>query len=699
VFDPESRFMRGRTAEGTWREPFDPLLADHRIHTDYTEGNAWQHLWFVPHDVQGLIDAMGGEEIFLARLDSLFGIDSTLHGERISPDITGMIGQYAHGNEPSHHIAYLYSYAGAPSRTAERVRGILDTQYDDTPFGLSGNEDCGQMSAWYVLSALGFYPVNPAEGTYVLGSPLFPEARMAVGDERWFTVRARGSSGENRYIQSARLNGKPYDLAYLLHEDVAAGGVLELMMGPEPSAWATGPEARPPSMSSPARVPMATAAPATVDAPPLPLDVLPADEVADRVSEEFLHAWRGYVRHAWGHDALRPLSRSGHDWYGTSLYMTPVDAFDTMLLMGLEEEAGEAKELVLESLSFDRDLSVQVFEVTIRLLGGLITAYQWDGHPRFLELARDLADRLLPAFDSDTGMPYRMVHLRTGERSGPVNNPAEIGTLMLEFGSLSKLTGDPTYYETAKRAVVALFQRRSGIGLVGTTIDVETGEWQDRTSHVSGRIDSYYEYLLKAWLLFRDPDFRRMWEESIRSVNRYLADERPDGLWYGHVDMDTGERTATHFGALDAFLPAVLALGGDVERARALMESVYRMWTAFGIEPERLDYVTMDAIDPAYPLRPEALESAFYLYRLTGDERYQTMGRTMFAALVEGARTDTGFAHLVDVRSGEKADAMESFFLAETLKYAFLLFSSDEVLDLSEVVFNTEAHPIRRTWE
>jgi len=421
-----------------------------------------------------------------------------------------------------------------------------------------------------------------------------------------------------------------------------------------------------------------------------------SDPLAERVKAEFRHAWSGYVQHAWGHDALEPLSGSYRDWYDTSLYMTPLDAYDTMLLMGLEEEAEQAKRLVLDSLSFDHDFTVQVFEITIRMLGGLISAYQMDGDPRFLQLATDLGDRLLPAFDSPTGMPYWGVNLRTGAVTGTVNNPAEIGTLTLEFGALSRITGNPVYYEAAKRGVVAVFERRSPIGLVGTTLDVETGEWQNRQSHISGRIDSYYEYLLKAWLLFDDPDFERMWKESIAAVNRYLADERPTGLWYGHADMDTGERTATRFGSLDAFMPAVLALSGDIERAARLMESCYHMWVMFDIEPEQLDYVSMQPVNTSYQLRPEALESAYYLYRLTGEEKYREMGRVMFENIVAYTRTAYGYTVLIDVVTKEKGDRMHSFFLAETLKYAYLLFAPPETLDFDDVVFNTEAHPIKR---
>jgi mannosidase alpha-like ER degradation enhancer 2 len=420
--------------------------------------------------------------------------------------------------------------------------------------------------------------------------------------------------------------------------------------------------------------------------------------MAGRVRQGFLHAWNGCRRYAWGHDDLNPVSQTPHDWYDTSLLMTPVDAFDTMVLMGLKEEAADAKRLILDRLSFDRDVSVQVFEVTIRLLGGLLSAYQMDRDPGFLRLATDLGNRLLPAFDTPTGMPFRYANLRTGVTRDPVSNPAEIGTLLLEFGTLSKLTGNPVYYDKAKRAVMQLYRRRSSLGLVGSTIDVRTGEWQGSLSHVGGGIDSYYEYLLKAWRLFDDQDCRAMWEASIGPVNTYLADERFGGLWYSQADMAKGRRVGTRFGALEAFLPAVLALGGDTTRAGRLMESVNRMWTRFGVEPETIDYSSMSIVHPGYQLRPEALESAYYLFTLTGDERYRAMGRAMFEAIERWTRTDAGFAALADVRTKEKQDRMHSFLLAETFKYAYLLFAPAETLDLGRVVFNTEAHPITRTW-
>jgi mannosidase alpha-like ER degradation enhancer 2 len=425
----------------------------------------------------------------------------------------------------------------------------------------------------------------------------------------------------------------------------------------------------------------------------------PGAPTAEQVRAGFVHAWQGYRRYAWGHDDLDPLSRKPRDWYGVPLLMTPVDAYDTMLLMGLDDEAAATKQLILERLSFDQDVSVQVFEVTIRLLGGLLSAYQMDGDPRFLRLATELGDRLLPALRSATGMPFRYVNLRTGATRDPVSNPAEIGTLMLEFGTLARLTGRAVYYDRAKRGMEELFKRRSAVGLVGSTIDVRTGVWQDSTSHVGGGIDSWYEYLLKSWRLFGDEDFHRMWQASVGSMHRYLADDRFGGLWYGQANMKTGARTGTMFGSLEAFLPAVLALEGDTARAARLMTSVERMWTTFGVEPETMDYSTMTiGREPGYELRPESLESAYYLYRLTGDERYRRMGAAMWAAIDRWTRTDAGFAALADVRTCAKRDRMHSFLFAETMKYAWLILSPPAVLDLGAVVFNTEAHPLRRTW-
>jgi mannosidase alpha-like ER degradation enhancer 2 len=420
--------------------------------------------------------------------------------------------------------------------------------------------------------------------------------------------------------------------------------------------------------------------------------------LAAQVRAELLSSWQAYERYAWGHDELQPLSKTPRDWYGEPLLMTPVDSLDTLLLLGFKDEAAKAQALIVDKLSFDKDVSVKNFEVTIRLLGGLLSGYQMTGDARLLHLAEDLGKRLLPVFNSPTGMPYMFVNLRTGKTSGARSNPAEIGTLLLEFGTLSKLTKNPVFYDKAKNAVVQLYKRRSKIGLVGEEIDVETGEWTSRASHVGGGIDSYYEYLLKCSRLFGDKDCADMWKESVRALNKYLADSRPTGFWYGQVDIVTGKRTATEFGALHAFLPAVLALDGDLGRARRLQLSAYKMWNLHAVEPEVIDYRTMKILHPGYPLRPEIIESAYYLFHFTKDPNYLYMGRAFLAGLLSNCRTDAGYTVLKDVTTREKGDLMPSYFLAETLKYLYLLFAPEKTLDLKKVVFNTEAHPLRRSW-
>jgi len=392
------------------------------------------------------------------------------------------------------------------------------------------------------------------------------------------------------------------------------------------------------------------------------------------------------------------LSKTPHDWYGQSLLMTPVDALDTLILMKLDAEAAKAKALIVNDLSFDRDIYVKNFEITIRLLGGLLSSYQLTGDKRLLHLAEDLGNRLLPAFNSPTGLPYVYVNLRTGKVHDPVTNPAETGTLLLEFGTLSKLTDKPIFYDKAKRALVETYKRRSPLGLVGQSINVETGAWTNSDSHISGGIDSYYEYLWKCWLLFGDEECRDMWNASIPVINKYLADDIGGELWYGHADMRTGMRTETTYGALDAFFPALLALSGDVERARRLQALSFKMWNLHGIEPETLDYKTMRVIAGAYHLRPEIVESTYYLYHYTRDGQYRQMGEKMFNDFVKYCRTDAGYAALADVVTKQQRDEMESFVLAETFKYFYLLFAPPETLDFGKVVFNTEAHPLRRTW-
>ena len=242
-YDPETRFMRAVGTDGKFRLPFNPFFAEHRTN-DYTEGNAWQYTFLVPHDVKGLINLFGSDKAFMSKLDSLFFVEGWA-GDNASPDMSGMTGQYAHGNEPSHHVIYMYNYAGRPDKAAPLLRKMLNEMYLDQPDGLSGNEDVGQMSAWYILSSVGLYQVDPVGGRFVIGSPLFDKATVNVGAGKTFTVVAKNNSDRNIYVQSARLNGKALKNSYIEFNDIRHGGTLELQMGPKPSKWATAAACRP----------------------------------------------------------------------------------------------------------------------------------------------------------------------------------------------------------------------------------------------------------------------------------------------------------------------------------------------------------------------------------------------------------------------------------------------------------------------
>lgn len=416
----------------------------------------------------------------------------------------------------------------------------------------------------------------------------------------------------------------------------------------------------------------------------------------EKIKSACRHAWDGYKKYASGYDALKPISKKGHNWYGVSFLMTPLDAFDTFFLLGLKVEANEAKEMVVSRLNFNVDQEVQLFEVNIRLLGGLISAFELSGDKRLLELAKDLGPRLLPAFNSPTGMPYRFVNLKTGKTRYPLSNPAEIGTYLLEFGKLTEYTGDSNYYRVAKKAAFEIFRRRSDIDLVGTTIDVNTGEWRNTESQIGARIDSYYEYLYKAWLLFGDKDCKRAWEIHNKAIKKYLLAEVPSGSYFMRVDMKSGKETNSLYGALDAFYAGILALSGDIPTAKKIQKGNYYMWTNFNIEPEEFNFRTDSVLCPNYPLRPENIESCFYLYRKTNDQEYLRMGQRMTNDILAKCKTAAGYAEVKNVGTLELSDSMESFFLAETLKYAYLLFAPENTIDLGKIVFNTQAHPFTR---
>ena len=233
-FDPETGFMRGKLSNGKWTEPFDPVFSKHEG-SDYTEGNAWQYVWIVPHNVDGLISLFGSKEQFAYKLEQLFKVEQGVSGDQASPDISGLIGAYAHGNEPGHHTTFLFNFCGRPWRTQELNRQIQTTMYTTAPDGLGGNEDYGQMAAWYVLSALGIYPVNPSDTKYQLGSPIIQEAVIEVSPGKFFTVKAPLASKDNKYIQEVKLSGQVLNRSYITQEEIDNGSTLEFTMGSAPN--------------------------------------------------------------------------------------------------------------------------------------------------------------------------------------------------------------------------------------------------------------------------------------------------------------------------------------------------------------------------------------------------------------------------------------------------------------------------------
>jgi predicted alpha-1,2-mannosidase len=253
LFDKDTGFIRPRLENGSWAEGFDPTMTGTtKRWRDFTESNSWQGTWAAQHEPEAYVELLGSTKAFVQKLDDLFEKSPEIQGE-VPLDMTGLVGMYAHGNEPSHHVAYLYNYAGVPHKTQARVRDLLDRQYSNQPDGLAGNEDCGQMSAWYVMSALGFYAVNPASGNYVLGSPLFEKAVLNIGQDRPLVVRVERKSPSDRYIHSVSLNGRPHERIWFSHGEIAGGGELVFRMGSEPSlSFGASRSALPPRAARPA---------------------------------------------------------------------------------------------------------------------------------------------------------------------------------------------------------------------------------------------------------------------------------------------------------------------------------------------------------------------------------------------------------------------------------------------------------------
>jgi len=420
------------------------------------------------------------------------------------------------------------------------------------------------------------------------------------------------------------------------------------------------------------------------------------NKLAEEVRSETLRSWKAYKEYAWGHDVLLPISKGYKDWYEESLHISPIDAYGTIKLMGFNDEAKRIENYVADSISFDKDIFVKVFEVNIRILGGLLSMYHNTQNEDILLLAKDFGERLLPAFSSNTGIPYYWVNIKTGEVKGNVVNVAEAGSYLLEMGLLSYFTKEPIYYQAAKKASMAVFNRRSSIGLIGEIINVDTGEWvNSKNTHIGAGVDSYYEYLYKALETFGDEDLQRIWDKSIEAINKYIPEEFEGRLWYGQVNMETGDKTFPRVTLYDAFFPAILALSGDIGRAEKLQQTWNWLWNQYGLEPMIYNYKEKKPTWPVYDLNPEIIESVYYLWSITGKEDYRMMAKQYWDDIKNYCRNDIAFTQVTDVTTMEKGDYLATFFFAETLKYLYLVFSEKDIFDFDNHIFTTEAHAFK----
>ena len=415
------------------------------------------------------------------------------------------------------------------------------------------------------------------------------------------------------------------------------------------------------------------------------------------VKDETIRTWNAYLKYAWPHDNLLPISKKYHDWYAESINMSPIDAYSTLKIMGFENEAKRIENFVVDSLNFDKDIFVKVFEVDIRILGGLLSIYENTKDKKVLKKAQDFADRLLPAFNSPTGLPYFYVNLKTGATKGKIVNVAEAGSYIFEFGILSYYTQNPKYYQAAKKATLKIFSSRSKIDLLGRDIDVESGKWTMTQSMVGAYADSYFEYLYKTWLLFKDPEIKKIWDIHIAAIQKYIAETKDGKLWYGKVDMDSGKKLNGQVTLWDAYFPALLALSGDLPKAKASLNAWDYLWDKHSLFPMVYDYKKDSIINPFFQLNPEVIESAYYLWKYTGDSLYYNRVKKYYFDIKKYCRTEVAYCHVENVVTKKQKDEMETFFIAENMKYFYLTFAKKNNFSLNEYVFNTEAHPFKKS--
>ncbi|XP_015925664.1 endoplasmic reticulum mannosyl-oligosaccharide 1,2-alpha-mannosidase isoform X2 [Parasteatoda tepidariorum] len=445
-----------------------------------------------------------------------------------------------------------------------------------------------------------------------------------------------------------------------------------------------------------------------------------AQDKQKSIVDAFLHAWKGYKSHAWGHDHLKPITKTFQNWFGLGL--TIVDSLDTLYMMGLYEEFNEAKEWVIEKLNLNLNKDVNFFETTIRVMGGLLSAFHLSEESIFLEKAVDIADRLMPAFKSSSGVPYSDVNLKTGHSHPPVwgqdSTVSEISTIQLEFRDISHLTGDPKYETAAFKVSEHLHKLPKKDGLVPMFINAESGHFRTTsTITVGARADSYYEYLLKQWIQTGQKIswLKEDYIEAIDGIAKHLVKQSYPSKLTFVGELLSGRSYSPKMDHLVCYLPGTLALGyhygmpsSHLRLAFELMDTCYNMYAQtatqlspeiayFNLQPHGTSDIIIKSNDAHNLLRPETVESLWYLYYMTHNETYRDWGWQIFQAFEKYAKVEGGgYTSLGDVRNPlltKPMDLMESFFLAETLKYLFLLFNDNQDLySLDRFIFNSEAH-------
>lgn len=437
---------------------------------------------------------------------------------------------------------------------------------------------------------------------------------------------------------------------------------------------------------------------------PAPASAAPADRdwavAAEQVRTDYLWAWRHYVERAMGADHIKPISGGREDFFvkGHSVGLSVVEAVDTLWLMEADGEVERAVNWIKANLGFAIDAPFQVFETNIRLVGGLAAAYHCTGEQRMLELAVDVAERLLPAFSaSPTGLPYRYVNLATGAVSKPRTNIVEVGTYLAEFGMLSEWTGDRRYYELAKHAMRVVYDNRTELDLLPHDVHVETGRWRNSTATVGPPGDSYYEYLWDGYALFGDEDLREWYDTLTDGILAHQAERHRGLLWFPQVNAYTGQVVARTQSVLAGFYAGLLAESGRADEGTAYHDAWNTAQDRFGVLPSTLGYVSMSALNPRNELRPEFADAALALWLVTGDEVYRERAHTHFRHMRQTSRTNYGFASLSDVtaKPPRLLDSCPGYWWSEQMKYYWLLFADAPRFDYQHNYLSTEANLLR----